>query len=64
MTIAIFAATLVSGCSSFSFEPTANWWRDGGRLCAATRDPASEDWRHAAPRTCAQAEAEAQPLGK
>lgn len=43
------------GCSSFRFEPTANWWREGGRLCAANRDPLVYDWERAAPRSCAQA---------
>lgn len=51
---ALAALALASGCSSFRFEPTANWLRDGGRLCAQNREPAS-DWDRAAPRTCAQA---------
>jgi hypothetical protein len=51
--LALAALALASGCTSFHYEPTANWARDGGRLCAQTRDPAFADDR-AAPRTCAQ----------
>jgi hypothetical protein len=52
--LALVALVLASGCSSFRYEPVANWARDGGRLCALDRDPAFADER-AAPRPCAQA---------
>lgn len=57
--LALAALTLVSGCSSFRFEPTANWWRDGGRLCAANRDPFGGEFDRAAPRSCAPTLADA-----
>jgi hypothetical protein len=52
---------LCGGCSTLRYEPTANWWRDGGRLCMASRETAYADWDRAAPRTCVQALAEAPP---
>jgi len=61
--LALLALPALSGCAGFNFEPTANWWREGGRICAASRDTAGQDWRHDAPRTCAQASAEAPPFG-
>ncbi|MGD9981135.1 MAG: hypothetical protein AB7H66_08660 [Hyphomonadaceae bacterium] len=53
--LAFAALALCAGCSSFRFEPTANWLRDGGRLCAANRDTFGLDYRPAAPASCAQA---------
>ncbi|MBC7769312.1 MAG: hypothetical protein H7124_11045 [Phycisphaerales bacterium] len=53
--LALAALLTGGGCSSFRYEPTANWLRDGGRLCAANRDPHFHDWDRAAPRPCAQA---------
>lgn len=61
---ALLALAPLGGCAGLGFEPTANWWRDGGRLCAANRDPAGDEWRHNAPRACAQAEAHTPPVGK
>ena len=54
--LALAALILASGCSSVRFEPTANWWRDGGRLCMASPEPLA--WDRAAPRPCAQAHLE------
>jgi len=65
MTIGIvITLTLVSGCSSFRFEPTANWWRDGGRLCAASREPLNIEFDRAAPRSCANALADSDPASQ
>jgi hypothetical protein len=52
-TLALAALTLSAGCSSIRFEPTVNWLRDGGRLCAAERDTFGLEYRSAAPRACA-----------
>lgn len=52
--LALAALLLCAGCSSFRFEPTANWWRDGGRICAANRET-NYDFDRAAPRSCVQA---------
>ncbi|GEM_PF-5084495 len=62
--LALLALAPCGGCAGLNFEPTANWWRGGGHICAANRDTAGQDWRHDAPRTCAQADAHAPPLGK
>ena len=50
--LALAALALTGACSSFRYEPTANWVRDGGRLCAQDREPAF--WDGAAPRACPQ----------
>jgi hypothetical protein len=57
--LALAALTLCGACSSFRFEPTANWLRDGGRLCAADRDTFGLDYDPPSPRTCVQAFTEA-----
>lgn len=62
--LALLAAAPLGGCAGLSFEPTANWWRDGGRLCAANRETGIQDGQRDAPRSCAQAEATPPPLGK
>lgn len=54
---AVTLLLLCGGCSSLQFEPTAHWWREGGRLCAANRDTAGLEWRRAASRSCALADA-------
>jgi hypothetical protein len=59
--VIIITLTLISGCSSFRFEPTANWWRDGGRLCAASREPFGSEFYRDAPRSCANALADSDP---
>jgi hypothetical protein len=56
--LALVALTLCGGCSSLWFEPTPNWWSEGGRLCAANRDTL-HDWDRPAPHACAQTLAEA-----
>ncbi len=53
--IALAALALTGACSSFRFEPTADWLHEGGSLCAADREGPHYDWDRAAPRTCAQA---------
>ena len=50
--LALAALALTGACSSFRYEPTANWVRDGGRLCAQDREPVF--WDSAAPRSCPQ----------
>jgi hypothetical protein len=62
--LALATLALAAGCSSLRYEPTANWWRDGGRLCAASRDPFGGEFDRPAPRSCGQANAGAAPLGK
>ena len=59
---ALAALALLGACSSLRFEPTANWARDGGRLCAQNRDSLN-DWDLAAPRPCAQTFADASAGG-
>lgn len=59
--LALTALVLCAGCSGRLFEPTANWWRDGGRLCAAARDTSGLEWRRAAARSCAPELADAPP---
>ncbi len=54
--LAIAAFALSGGCSSFDFEPTSNWWADGGRLCAVNREDLN--WTREAPRSCASANAD------
>lgn len=49
-TLAIAALALSGGCSSFDFEPTSNWWAEGGRLCAVNREDIN--WTREAPRSC------------
>jgi hypothetical protein len=58
--LTLAALTLCAACSSFRYEPTANWERDGGRLCALNRDVIGE-WDRAAPRQCPQNFSEAVP---
>jgi hypothetical protein len=60
--LSLAALMLLGACSSLRFEPTANWARDGGRLCAQSREPVY-DWDRAAPRSCAQTFAEASSSG-
>jgi hypothetical protein len=66
--LALLALAPCGGCAGLAFEPTANWWRDGGRTCAANRDPAGLEWSRAAPRSCARTltdtTASAEPLRK
>lgn len=62
--LALLALAPCGGCAGFSFEPTAHWWRDGGHICAESRDVAGPDWRRDAPSTCAQADTFAPPLAK
>lgn len=57
--LALVALVLASGCSSFRYEPVANWARDGGRLCAQDREPLFDD--RAAPRSCPQRFSETTP---
>ena len=46
--LALLALAPCGGCAGIAFEPTANWWRDGGRICAANRDPAGFEGPRAA----------------
>jgi len=62
--LALAALAFTAGCSSFRFEPTANWLRDGGRLCALDRETSFNDWDRAAPRACAQAFSDAPALAQ
>jgi hypothetical protein len=57
--LALAALALCGGCSSFVFEPAANWWTEGGRLCAANREDLN--WTRDAPLSCAQALADTPP---
>ena len=58
--LALAALTLCGACSTPLFEPTPNWWIQGGRLCAADREDLN--WTRAAPRSCAQALSDAPSL--
>lgn len=60
--LALLALAPCGGCAGIAFEPTANWWRDGGRICAANRDPAGLEGPRAAPRSCARTLAGASAL--
>jgi hypothetical protein len=53
--LALLALAPCGGCTGLAFEPTENWWRDGGRMCAASRDTAGLEWSRAAPRSCGRA---------
>lgn len=53
--LAFLALAPCGGCAGLAFEPTANWWRDGGRMCAASRDTSGLEWPRAAPRSCGHA---------
>jgi hypothetical protein len=55
--LALLSLAVCGGCSSFVFEPTPNWWTEGGRACAAGREDLN--WPRAAPRSCASAFADA-----
>jgi hypothetical protein len=59
--LALAALALCAGCSSLRYEPAANWWSEGGRICAASREAAYHDWDRAAPRSCMQALADDEP---
>lgn len=56
-------ATLLfcGGCSGRLYEPPANWWREGGRLCASNRDTGGLEWQRAAPSPCARSLADTRP---
>jgi len=53
--LALAALGFTAGCSAFRFEPTANWWTEGGRVCAASREAGGLEHDRAAPRSCVQA---------
>jgi hypothetical protein len=51
--LALLGVALCGGCTSFAFEPTPNWWTEGGRACAANREDLN--WPRAAPLSCSSA---------